>query len=82
MAQNRLKWFFLANYLIGEISDHNSGLIGKRWVSMGLDSVQWTPPPLSARLITKPVMFCVLFIAAQMYGVFVFWYSLVRAKVH
>ena len=40
MAQNRLKWLFLSNYLIGEISGHNYGLIGKSSVSMGLD----TPP--------------------------------------
>ena len=28
----------------------------------------------TARMITKPVMFYVLFIAAQLYGVWVFWY--------
>ena len=40
MAQKRLKYFFLSNYLIGEISGHNYRMIGKTWVSMGLD----TPP--------------------------------------
>ena len=41
MAKNRLKYIFLSNYLMGEISGHNYRMIGKTWVSMGLDTPPW-----------------------------------------